>query len=84
MSVFGVILVRIQSECEKIQTRITPNMDIFHTVSAIRLAGNRALINLFILKVLTSFGLLFNNEFSKTVPEEKRFTSYAMGSVWTS
>ena len=56
-------------------------MDIFHTVSAIRLAGNRALINLFILKVLTSLGLLFNNEFSKTVPEEKRFTSYAMGSV---
>ena len=59
-------------------------MDTFHAVSAIGLAGNRALINLFILKVLTSLGLLFNSEFSKTVPEEKRFTSYAMGSVWTS
>ena len=32
MSAFGVILVRIQSECGKIWTRITPNMDIFHTV----------------------------------------------------
>ena len=32
MSVFGVILVRIQSECREIRTRITPNMDTFHTV----------------------------------------------------
>ena len=32
MSAFGVILVRIQSECGKILTRITPNMDTFHTV----------------------------------------------------
>ena len=27
MSVFGVILVRIQSECGKIQTRMTPNSE---------------------------------------------------------
>ena len=29
MSVFGVILVRVQSECSKIRTRITPNTDTF-------------------------------------------------------
>ena len=33
MSVFGVILVRIQSECRKIKTRITPNTGTFHAVS---------------------------------------------------
>ena len=32
VSVFGVILVRIQSECRKIRTRITPNTDTFHAV----------------------------------------------------
>ena len=31
--VFGVILVRIQSEYRKIRTRITPNMDTFHAVT---------------------------------------------------
>ena len=35
MSVFGVILVSIQSKCGKIQTRITPNTDTFHAVYAI-------------------------------------------------
>ena len=34
MPVFGVILVRIQPECGKIGTRITPNTDTFHAVSA--------------------------------------------------
>ena len=34
MPTFGVILVRIQSECGKIGTRITPNTDTFHAVSA--------------------------------------------------
>ena len=33
MSVFGVIVVCIQSECGKIWTRITPNVDTFHAVS---------------------------------------------------
>ena len=32
MSVFRVVLVRIQSECGKIRTRITPNTDTFHAV----------------------------------------------------
>ena len=32
MSVFGVILVRIQSECVKIRTRITPNTVNFYAV----------------------------------------------------
>ena len=32
MSVFGVILVRIQSECRKIRTRITPNTNTFYAV----------------------------------------------------
>ena len=32
VSVFGVILVRIQSECGKIRTTITPNTDTFHAV----------------------------------------------------
>ena len=31
-SVFGVILVRIQSECGKIRTRITPNTDTFYVL----------------------------------------------------
>ena len=33
MSVFGVILVRIQSECGKIPTKIAPNMDAFYAVT---------------------------------------------------
>ena len=32
MSLFGVVLVRIQSECGKMWTRITPNTDTFHVV----------------------------------------------------
>ena len=32
VSVFGVILDRIQSECGKIRTRITENTDTFHAV----------------------------------------------------
>ena len=32
VSVFGVILVRIQSKCGKMQTRITPNRDTPYTV----------------------------------------------------
>ena len=32
VSVFGVILVRIQSKCEKMRTRITPNTDTIYTV----------------------------------------------------
>ena len=31
-SVFGVILVLIQSECRKMRTRIIPNTDTFHAV----------------------------------------------------
>ena len=31
--VFKVLLVRIQSECEKLRTRKTPNTDPFHPVS---------------------------------------------------
>ena len=37
-SVFGVILVRIQYECGKIRTRITPNTGTFYTVT-LRLNG---------------------------------------------
>ena len=29
---FGVTMVRIQPECEKIRTKITPNTDTFHAV----------------------------------------------------
>ena len=32
VSIFAVILARIQSECGKIRTRITPNTDTFHAV----------------------------------------------------
>ena len=32
LSVFGVFLVRIQSQCGKIRTRKTPNTDPFHAV----------------------------------------------------
>ena len=34
VSIFGVFLVLIQSECGKIRTRKTPNMDPFHAVSS--------------------------------------------------
>ena len=37
VSVFGVILVRIQSECGKIQTRITPNTDTFYAVQSLQI-----------------------------------------------
>ena len=37
---FGVILVRIQSECVKIRTRITPNMDTFHAVKVTEILSN--------------------------------------------
>ena len=36
-SVFGVILIRIQSECGKMRTRITPNTDSFYAVSHIKI-----------------------------------------------
>ena len=32
VSVFGVILIRIQSKCQKIRTTITQNTDTFHAV----------------------------------------------------
>ena len=32
MSVFGVILVRIQSKCGEMRTSITPNTDAFYAV----------------------------------------------------
>ena len=32
VSVFGVILVRIQFKCGKIRARIAPNMDTFHVM----------------------------------------------------
>ena len=38
MSVFAVILVRIQSECRKLRTRITPNTDTFYAVVYFRKA----------------------------------------------
>ena len=35
VSVFGVFLVRIQSKCEKIQTRKTPNTNTFYAVYSV-------------------------------------------------
>ena len=49
VSVFGVILVRIQSKCGKIRTRVTPNMDSFYAVE-VALARNFKLECLFIVK----------------------------------
>ena len=37
VSVFGVIMVRIQSECGKMWTRITSNMDTFYAVQDFKL-----------------------------------------------
>ena len=34
VSAFGVILVRIQSECGKLRTKINPNTDTFYAVSS--------------------------------------------------
>ena len=49
MSVFVVILVRIQSECGKIRTRTTSNTDTFHAVliTAILLFQFSSFFNLF-------------------------------------
>ena len=38
--VFGVLLVRIQSECGKIRTKKTPNTDTFHAVFMINTDRN--------------------------------------------
>ena len=38
--VFGVLLVRIQSECGKIRTKKTPNTDTFHAVFMINTGRN--------------------------------------------
>ena len=44
VSIFGVILVRIQSKCGKIRTRITPNIDNFYAVSnALSVTQKRAI-----------------------------------------
>ena len=40
VSTFGFFLVRIQSECEKIRTRITPNADSFRAVTSAILSGD--------------------------------------------
>ena len=39
VSVFGLFLVRIRSECGKIRTRKTPNTDTFHAVSSYSIVG---------------------------------------------
>ena len=39
VSVFGVILIRIHSECRKIRTRITPNTGTFYAVSNMNIRG---------------------------------------------
>ena len=46
VSVFGVILVRIQSECGKIQTGLTWNIDTFYAEEA--LVDNRNCVNQYI------------------------------------
>ena len=52
MSVFGFFLVRIQSECEKIRTRKTPNTDAFHAVLLCYLFNKTMLLDL-----MKTFGL---------------------------
>ena len=44
MTLFRVILVRIQSECGKLQTRITPNTDTFHAILACVSNGHLGII----------------------------------------
>ena len=53
VSVFGVILVCIQSEYRKIRTRITPNLDTFNTVQYSRIG----------LKLVLTHTLNFDTEF---------------------
>ena len=50
MSVFGVFLVRIQSECGKIRTWKTPNT--FHAVFAIHFKSGSGLISCLLVKLL--------------------------------
>ena len=45
VSVFGVILIRIHSECRKIRTRITPNTGTFYTVSNMNIRGKTSRLN---------------------------------------
>ena len=63
MSVFEVLLVRIQSECERIRTRVTPNTHISHVV---QIPHSRSIIellrswkcNLFLVKITISEDIL--------------------------
>ena len=43
MPVFGVFLVRIQSECGKIRTRKTPNTDTFHALLLVNIFSSTSL-----------------------------------------
>ena len=58
MFVFGVILIRIQSECGKIRTRITPNTDTFCVVLSCLVTGEAFRIYQFITNNYASFYLL--------------------------
>ena len=71
VSVFGVILVRIQAECGKIRTRITPNTDNFHAVVDKEFSST---IYSDILNVNTVF-ILPSNKFKYSLIEEPNKTN---------
>ena len=58
VSVFGVILVPIQSEYGKIRTRITPNLDTFNTVQYSRIGLKWVLTH--------TLNLILNSAFSES------------------
>ena len=51
--VFGVLLVRIQSECGKIRTKKTPNTDTFHAVFMIN--TDRTFLTKFVVHYFSRF-----------------------------
>ena len=71
VSVFGVILVRIQAECGKIRTRITPNTDNFHAEVDKEFSST---IYSDILNVNTVF-ILPSNKFKYSLIEEPNKTN---------
>ena len=63
--VLGVFLVRVQSECGKIRTRKTPNMDTFHAVFTytFRFDFFHGVFNLFVVRDINCINMRFTNKF---------------------
>ena len=87
VSVFGVMLVRIQSECGKIWTRITPNTNTFYVMSGVRYPLYTAVVKMFCnWKFVASFvlflqSLLFSLTYTYLEINRKRCTKLGNAST---